>query len=401
MTLPIVFSVFLSDLRAEDLACLTETGYNNPYLKVYFPGKPPIKTEVQKRTLNPRWRFKSEFYYSEILFPDLLPQKYMAIECWHNRMFNDKFIGRASIDLFTLATGPSHYTLNLKKEDNSDAGRVFFKIQMDEVRNMIIRLESLVLVPNDESSADTLYLEYRYSAKRSIDPTYKSSVMSVEKLTTIEASPMIVNASLKSFQEESIEIKVKKKSVSKLKTTIQNSQCRVQFSTYFSPEENVGMPFKEPLMLSGKIVADLIGVVKYANLPKFAQMKGGTFDENGIQGGLVVVGATPPTPVRPHPETLHTYARSYSLRGRIATLTTPVRSGTPVYRDPTSNLPPLPPPLPFPPLEPQTPSSVLPLKLNSLPTGWEVRRNSKDQLYYLDHNTCSTHWNLPIENDEI
>eukprot|EP01120_Amphizonella_sp_Union-15-10_P001006 TRINITY_DN1106_c0_g2_i2.p1 TRINITY_DN1106_c0_g2~~TRINITY_DN1106_c0_g2_i2.p1 ORF type:complete len:185 (+),score=19.47 TRINITY_DN1106_c0_g2_i2:222-776(+) len=139
-------------------------------------------------------------------------------------------------------------------------------------------------------------------------------------------------------------------------------------------------------------------------------MRGGSWDEKGLTGGLVVLGAIPPAPIRPQP-TLPSPLRSYSISGRVASATTPVRSTN--FRDPSSNLPPIPH------LDGTTPHSfALSKSLNSsklreridssvsLPPGWEVRRNEKGQVYFLDHNTRSTHWSLPSneaskENDSM
>lgn len=30
-----------------------------------------------------------------------------------------------------------------------------------------------------------------------------------------------------------------------------------------------------------------------------------------------------------------------------------------------------------------------------LPTGWERKATAQGKVYYVDHNTCTTHWNLP------
>jgi hypothetical protein len=92
-----------------------------PYVKFNFDNFKAYKTEMTTYKGTPPVsvfnNFSPEFYY-ETRFPDMLPAKFLVVECCDAAAGSkDSIIGTAVIDLFTLATGAELYSLPLYAED--------------------------------------------------------------------------------------------------------------------------------------------------------------------------------------------------------------------------------------------------------------------------------------------
>jgi Ca2+-dependent lipid-binding protein len=125
------FAVTLNDLCCSNLKPF-DNGSNDPFLKVNFDGV-KFKTETLKHTCDPKWRKTKNFFWSTNVI-HRLPVKNLKMECYdHNLASSNTHIGTATIDLFTLVTGPKHVTLTLFSRSAEKMGTVSFEAQISQV----------------------------------------------------------------------------------------------------------------------------------------------------------------------------------------------------------------------------------------------------------------------------
>lgn len=103
-----------SPFRRSSAVLCCSNGRSDPFLKVNFDNFKTFKTEVVKKTLNPKWKFKIEFDY-ETRYPNKLDKKIVRIDCYDwDRVGGNDMIGSATVDLHTIATGPTRLSLTIR-----------------------------------------------------------------------------------------------------------------------------------------------------------------------------------------------------------------------------------------------------------------------------------------------
>eukprot|EP01122_Echinamoeba_exundans_P011003 TRINITY_DN4239_c0_g1_i2.p1 TRINITY_DN4239_c0_g1~~TRINITY_DN4239_c0_g1_i2.p1 ORF type:complete len:738 (-),score=144.47 TRINITY_DN4239_c0_g1_i2:41-2254(-) len=297
-------------------------GYSDPYLCFDFDHFKAFKTEVVKKSLNPKWKFEKEFFY-ETKYRDRLHKKKLIIECWDwDRVGSDDYIGVVAIDLHTLAHGPTHHNLPLR-DNNKPAGRIQFDLYMQEYSTVSINLRNLrLLAPGIDK--DT-YLEYSYTRiedkgkkEKKKDKDAKDKDKDKEKKATdddskkrqkaitpkakhvtaseaqFESGPFSVQATLHDLVAEAIRIRVKggKKSSS---NKLLDARGDMRLGPYIANYKVKDQDFTAPLAdAEGKEVGRVKGTITIENLPKSAQLIGGEHNEHGCTGQLLLEDIEPP-----------------------------------------------------------------------------------------------------------
>jgi hypothetical protein len=106
--------------------------------KINFDNYRHAKSGVQHRA--PIWPDEKLVFIYETMFPHLLISKLCRFSVTSS--LGNNFIGDASIDLLTLATGPSRIALSLRNGD-SIVGRIFVTMKVNEVCQTVAKTSEL------------------------------------------------------------------------------------------------------------------------------------------------------------------------------------------------------------------------------------------------------------------
>ncbi|KAJ5072776.1 c2 domain-containing protein [Anaeramoeba ignava] len=163
------FHVKLANFKGHNLLATDRNGKSDPYLKVNFDNNKHYKTKTIKKNLNPIWDdFEAEFDYDTVK-PDRLAQKVLKVECYdHDRFGSDDKMGSHSIDLWSLATGPSHID-HLLREKGKPVGRLEYDVFMENYSEITIGLKNIstqILIGHYENNSADAFIEYFFSNKQ-------------------------------------------------------------------------------------------------------------------------------------------------------------------------------------------------------------------------------------------
>lgn len=181
-SLPIRFDVKIFNVCGHDLKAMDKCGTSDPYFCGDFAGFKTFQSEYIKKNCNPQWKYEAEFdYKSKYVNPKELAAKQFTIEVWdHDRVGSNNYIGECAIDLLTLFTGPTHYTIELKalkdvrgrkRGMNQGDGEVTGRISFDLTAVQICQVS---VVPghfkfDQPSGTNTIMFSYDFGEKRKGD----------------------------------------------------------------------------------------------------------------------------------------------------------------------------------------------------------------------------------------
>eukprot|EP00727_Mastigamoeba_balamuthi_P003806 m51a1_g13422 putative ww domain-containing protein (198) ;mRNA; r:342-1607 len=174
------FKVTLCNFKATDLPAGDSNGLSDPYLRLNFDNYRRSKTDVVS---------KDSFVY-ETRFLDKLEAKTLEIECWDKDLIKkDDFLGKCSVTLHQLATGPVHQKL-LLRDGTKPAGTVEFDAKMTHVCEVKVTFKSVRIDPGP-LPPEALSLEYEFVPGGSPDASIqhphprgrsRPGVLSIEEL---------------------------------------------------------------------------------------------------------------------------------------------------------------------------------------------------------------------------
>jgi len=158
------FRVRLYNFSAVNLPAADKNGTSDPYLKINFDSFKKLPTDPVSKTLNPVWDLDLTFVY-ETRYSNKLGSKSMVIECFDkNRLLSDTFIGRVTVDLHTLASGPVNHDLQLWM-DLRPAGRIKFSVEMEQLADITVFFRDVIIhnLPLVDGKKPNVVLKVAYS----------------------------------------------------------------------------------------------------------------------------------------------------------------------------------------------------------------------------------------------
>eukprot|EP00283_Hemiselmis_rufescens_P008415 CAMPEP_0173430432 /NCGR_PEP_ID=MMETSP1357-20121228/8854_1 /TAXON_ID=77926 /ORGANISM="Hemiselmis rufescens, Strain PCC563" /LENGTH=357 /DNA_ID=CAMNT_0014394761 /DNA_START=167 /DNA_END=1236 /DNA_ORIENTATION=+ len=160
----------MSNVRADGI--VSKERAPDCYLKVNFDEFKTFKTETIKDSLTPSWNktfgqdglcFRYTTSGGGLSWRDnatadqvqslcsWMVKKHLTIQIWNANMFSDEYIGECRVDLLTLCTGPSDYTLNFNNAEGRVTGHLYLSLTMVQIAEVSIEASSLRLssLPED------------------------------------------------------------------------------------------------------------------------------------------------------------------------------------------------------------------------------------------------------------
>eukprot|EP00026_Physarum_polycephalum_P008456 Phypoly_transcript_08542.p1 GENE.Phypoly_transcript_08542~~Phypoly_transcript_08542.p1 ORF type:complete len:444 (+),score=72.23 Phypoly_transcript_08542:95-1426(+) len=309
------FRVVLSGFRVRELP----TKRSKVFVLGNFDNFKQFKTDSTDNELyGGTWdKFEVQFHY-ETKYSDKLDKKNFELHVFKEKFFSNGRIGSISVDLYTLACGPTHHDIMLLNKDNVSVGRIEFDCIFEHVANMVISLKDITLcLPQNfhYERGFEVYLQVSFYPDSKGDIIYNTDICKMASKYFHWESLRIVqhNTSTKKMLATKMLIEVKSK---KKKKTI--GVCWVKFKRIYNPLE----PSK-PIPINLKLTKYIHryhpehtscerspggqhGVLKgyfvFENPPVYGQMIDGVHTENGVfRGHALLAGMPCPVFIR-HPD---------------------------------------------------------------------------------------------------
>eukprot|EP00475_Leptophrys_vorax_P007952 TRINITY_DN1508_c0_g1_i2.p1 TRINITY_DN1508_c0_g1~~TRINITY_DN1508_c0_g1_i2.p1 ORF type:complete len:1085 (+),score=304.16 TRINITY_DN1508_c0_g1_i2:74-3256(+) len=270
-----LFRIRVSNVRAQDLLAKDIGGTSDPYLVFKWDGLKEFKTPVIQKTLNPIWRDFVEEFEFEVDGSANLSSKSVVMKCFDKDMISSDIIGEATVDLYTIATGPSQFEIKLVDDSKKFAGLVKLTIQMAEVSFAVLKVDEVRVVGLGAGSTS---LKVSYQHKGSVRST---AVTSSAATGSVRSYKNLENLKIKAFLEDLIDQDIVFSLVDK----------GTEVLTYPVNVKRI-CPLDEQGPVSFKGVVDgktIMGTVEWTQFPNTSQMRRGVMNsERGILKGVVL-----------------------------------------------------------------------------------------------------------------
>eukprot|EP01091_Cochliopodium_minus_P016455 TRINITY_DN616_c0_g1_i1.p1 TRINITY_DN616_c0_g1~~TRINITY_DN616_c0_g1_i1.p1 ORF type:complete len:457 (-),score=134.40 TRINITY_DN616_c0_g1_i1:72-1442(-) len=378
------FTIKLENWSAKGVDAKDSNGFSDPFCRFDFDLYRTGNTPVITKTVNPVWKdFSLEFDY-RTKHAEYLDLKLLKIECYDKNVIKKEvLIGRVSVDLLTLATGPIRHKLTLRN-GSKPAGVISFDVVMENYSDVFINLTdikvtNLTVVSEKGINTPQLKVNWKDSKKE-----FFSTVIQSTNNPCWEHFEEIVlpESSVRKLVNEHLEFRVLHKSSNKTLIGGQNLNLKQFVENYYKGirEHDFKLVLSD---IKGREAGTIEGRIILKNLPKFAQMKSGTNCDSGIVDGIPFLSTLPVPKGWISTESNNTNQTPNLLerdpkeieKMKKQNVDSPI-----VLRAEESN----------PPKPKQT--------LDVLPQGWECRMDQKGRLYYVDHINKRTCWEHPNIN---
>jgi len=330
-------------------------------------------TDVEEKTLNPKWSFSKRFFY-KTRFLDKLGSKFFNVQCCAGG--TSSVVGEAAMDLHTLSTGPDTYELTLYKGDKP-AGVLKFRCVMKLVAEVTLMFtETNVTLTSGEGVQMDAFPSNRETAVLSFPFSAESIWVDMQTLT--------FEASLWDLLDPNSKEQMRFIVLNKDKVLL--GEATVPFRENFSLDGN-NVSYRTFIKKAGLVVGELSGVIKYMSLPRFAQMSGGKVTDNAV-----VVGGFLLYPQLPFPAYFEEEPPSLPLTQKADEDTKFSGSTAAVAAEPSA-------PPAAAPVEEQPPlggTYSTELRRIPLPPRWEMRiEKLTGRPFFADHRVQQTCWEDP------
>jgi len=300
------FTLAVHDVKATDL--LSRNRFRDK-LKLHIELDGGQKDKSSKQVISGagevKWKGPYKFDY-KIWSYKHLGEKLILIRVMKSKT---EEIGRLSIDLWTVATGPKEHNLPINDLEGKPIGRLNFMIDMEEVSNVAVLFKEIKLKnlkpPSSSNGECHPYLKYAYSKNWPVmDDGKKYAVYSTVQYNTknpewYDLPEVRFKASLRELLQESIVLHVTH-SGSVLNTTL--GRCNLLFRTLVDNgktfKESDLISFRGPLKIDN---AEIMGVLIFRYLPRTAQMKNSSAIKKAIHTEKGIHDAIPLLPHLPIP----------------------------------------------------------------------------------------------------
>mmetsp|Transcript_21076 Transcript_21076/g.33993 ORF Transcript_21076/g.33993 Transcript_21076/m.33993 type:complete len:746 (+) Transcript_21076:109-2346(+) len=278
--MPVAFKVTISNVRCFNLRHPSELkdvdSTVDAFVEFTWPGRG--KTCVTPKKLNEKnpvyENWTKQFFYTTRFPEQLQARKLSVVVIDWNRWKSNTIMGRAEVDLATIATGPTSHYLSIRNNDGDLMGKIYFQVEMEElVRTMKLQLFDVELpawVPNPTPGAK-VYVE-AYLAANPEAKAMTSLLPASSKPSWGTVKPLKVNTEVSDLLEYHFQFRVyfvvKNKNVPFLK-----GSCY-----YTDLLDTKGVPKKHavPLKTTGGQEAGALNfVAKITNKPRFHQITNG------------------------------------------------------------------------------------------------------------------------------
>lgn len=267
------------------------------YLKIDFDNFKLFETDIEKNSLDPEWVFKAGFTYA-INGIDRLCSRKVAVQCF-DRKDGSRLVGEASMDLETIACGPTHFRLTLRGPSVGD--------DLGEPRGFLRFICVMKMIsPNLSVVARDLQLTMQGSpapARLEMRVTLAAEADSQEQIVKLPHSDEGVWTGPYSISFESSLVDLLKAPAQECLSVlaidemgVHQGEARLPFRSAFCPKDDSATTFKVPVSYSWPsdgaedtepigAVGQLEGSLSFQNVPKIAQMAGGCNVDGQIEGG--------------------------------------------------------------------------------------------------------------------
>jgi hypothetical protein len=258
------------------------------------------------------WKFALEFFY-ETRYASKLDKKVFKLDVFdYDRVGSNDLIGSASVDLYTLATGPVYHELVLR-DGGKPSGRLQFHCEFElysEIEVTLSNVKIAGLVPL-EKTCDP-HMQFAFSANEATEEppkegespfpqrakgdgkSYKTPTLdNTTSPAWSECEQMWFQATLRELMAESIVVKLNH--TKKIRGGALLGACELPLRKYMHPStDRKPIKFRESLRAAdGSAAGSIEGVVVFVNVPAMAQMKGGKHTELGVEGGEALLPGLP------------------------------------------------------------------------------------------------------------
>eukprot|EP00448_Togula_jolla_P010708 CAMPEP_0170605048 /NCGR_PEP_ID=MMETSP0224-20130122/19766_1 /TAXON_ID=285029 /ORGANISM="Togula jolla, Strain CCCM 725" /LENGTH=536 /DNA_ID=CAMNT_0010930027 /DNA_START=18 /DNA_END=1628 /DNA_ORIENTATION=+ len=265
-----------------------------PYLKINFDNFKIFKTDHGSNNEDPEWGFKAGFHYTMKYLEQLRDRK-IRLYC-HNRT-NGQLIGETSIDLQTVACGPTNFRLTLHDPNSSEpCGTLKFTCVMKMISSVTVIFKKLRLTMQGSKAPARLHILSKLATAdehpaelrlpHSSEGTWHGPY-GISFETSLADLLKVRGDALESMNFVAID-----------EMGVRQGEATLPFRSFFSTKPETIVPFKVRVTYSLPVdgveeaeqepvgaVGELAGELFYQNLPAYAQMVGGNCVDGGIEGG--------------------------------------------------------------------------------------------------------------------
>ena len=154
---PLHFDVWMRIVKARNLPAKGLIGLTDAFARVLWGHRttatptsgeatPMIcfRTNIRKRSLNPRWDFERAFAYRAAA--ESLSEQQLVVQVFHHSpLLGDELIGSVRLSLYEVATAPMLFDLPLLDAYAKPAGRISLNIRMQQLCALAISLPTVQL----------------------------------------------------------------------------------------------------------------------------------------------------------------------------------------------------------------------------------------------------------------
>ena len=319
----VTFEVRISHIRAAKLPKRNVFNAPDPYVIFNFDGR-TFQTPVEVGSTEPSYESYSEFFRYSAGSEEALKERRLLVECYDARNKDDELLGFFSTDLWTVATAPPLHTHALEQERRKGSSAkalplLYFEVEMTEIRMVSLSLANLHCrslrpvsappAPDSSSPSSTIDLLrpsswmndcYVQASLRS--PTGSTlaaprrSPVCFDSLDPLWAEPDLqwaLATSLRDLLGASLVLEVFH--MGGPHHTAFLGAAVVPLAGCHSLQEDLPAPFRRPLVDKGHpgLPSQIEGHLYLANLPFFAQMRGGSFRDGAVSYAAPLLASCP------------------------------------------------------------------------------------------------------------
>eukprot|EP00762_Andalucia_godoyi_P006015 ANDGO_00056.mRNA.1 WW domain-containing protein A len=313
-----LFRVHVSNFAVSNLPLTSSHKEPDPYIQGDFDHFRTFKTSHFPKTRDASWTdHVIEFKY-ETRHVKFLDKKEFLLEVYdYSRFGTNVLIGSVTVDLESLATGPVHHDLLLRK-NGVPAGRISFRCVFENISEVVFTFKELsaqisvvgtALAGQPHANA---YLVYQWTSdweqKQKVATAKQSCVItngSGFSSTWHDAPQLFREVSLAEFLNGSVTFSFR--SARTGEDAVLGSAL-MSISKYISglgsaswPPSNAVNVSESIVGPSGLIIGTFSGLLFLANVPVLGQMVGGVRNETGVHSGKALLGSLAPDTRLPMP----------------------------------------------------------------------------------------------------
>jgi len=292
--LPSVFRVTISSPYCKNLRPCDSNGLSDPYVLANFDHFRSFKLKRQRKTLNPSWdNFSLSFTYETRFQRKLHLKRFHFIVKDQDKYSRDDLIGKCSVDLASLAMGPSKVMM-LVKHHEAPSGELHINVQMEQVSDAVtvhLRQCRIVNFEPKNSTSDLSIGLNTVSGKSGKTKTRYSTPLKIGRNETQtsdqwEVMPEVVleGVTFNDLLHDALVVKLSKKGLLG-RYTIARGTIPFTGTGVLTGKNRQPIPFKCALSNSGgKHIGDFEGIIDFMGLPRYAQFANGENLDGDIYG---------------------------------------------------------------------------------------------------------------------